>query len=464
MIAVRGTAVAAKGSTLSVASEVGDVALVVYHGQFKSAGDSLPGWERLAGQDDTQRSNSVYVRQVTDSAQTQGVTPWDTRDTYTGRQVAALVVLSGAAVPDLTGLAWSSTAPESVPDGALLLAGGDGAATNKWGLFTGGETVVAGQETVSAAASWSAVAVARQTGGLAVVSPNNVKGWLVLPITEYGEPEPVTYTVTLADGSEAAATVWDGRAESVPSRIAPMPRGARTVAELLAKPKFIVAHRGGSGSWPEHTKRAYTQAVAHGVDALEISCGRSSDGVWFGAHDKSLERVGGPATDVSELTWAEIEAAMEGTGYMPARLDWLLDAYAESHTIVFDPKYEADRNEEYGAILAPYKDNVIIKYSGDGNWRFGVFKGAGFTTWAYGYTSWKVGQSSAWTNLTTDVNKDILSMQYNADQTIWDELNALGKPVTSHIPPDAAAVEAGWAVGAVGSIVSGVADYLPTSV
>ena len=51
-----------------------------------------------------------------------------------------------------------------------------------------------------------------------------------------------------------------------------MPYGARTVAELVAKPRFVVAHRGGSASWPEHTQRAYTQAVAYGVDALGVSC------------------------------------------------------------------------------------------------------------------------------------------------------------------------------------------------
>lgn len=275
---------------------------------------------------------------------------------------------------------------------------------------------------------------------------------------------PSGQAVTLGDGKAGTLTVWDGAAESVPSRIAPMPHGARTVAELLAKPRFIVAHRGGSGSWPEHTQRAYTQSVAHGVDALEISCGRTSDGVWFGAHDKSLERIGGPSTPVSELTWAEIEATMAGTGYMPARLDWLLDTYAGSHVIVFDPKYELTRGSEYLAILEPYKDRVILKFSGDSMWLFKVWHDAGFATWGYGYASWKTGAPNAWSSMTTDASKDILSMEYGAPSDVWADLKATGKPLTSHIPDTAAQVEAGWAAGAVGSIVASVASYLPSSV
>jgi glycerophosphoryl diester phosphodiesterase len=86
-----------------------------------------------------------------------------------------------------------------------------------------------------------------------------------------------------------------------------------------------VAHRGGSASWPEHTQTAYTQSVWAGAHVLEISCGRTSDGVWFGCHDRSLERLGGPATPVAQMTWAEVEQAMAGTDYMPARLDWLIE-------------------------------------------------------------------------------------------------------------------------------------------
>lgn len=65
-------------------------------------------------------------------------------------------------------------------------------------------------------------------------------------------------------------------------------------------------------------------------------------------------------------------------------------------------------------------------------------------TWAYGYASWKTDGTSNWTNFISDANKTILSMQYDATQSLWDEVKAVGKPTTSHIPANGTQVQTGW--------------------
>lgn len=461
-----GAVTGGSGTPISAESQPGDVAVLFMSSQ--SAVDTTatipPGWSGDAPAMFGTRSGYVAYRAVTDPAQTQGVDWWYHSAGATTRQRASLVVLAGADVGAVT--PWSAAKPTL--SGTALVAsvrnGGAGTHQNAW---TGGTIIAEGD--VSAAASWTALRVGlTDTIADDPAYSTSVDGWAAVAVAEKTDtpaPAPATLTVdVVGDASPARVAVWDGSAEQAARSMGVMPYGAASVSELLTKPKFVVAHRGGSGSWPEHTKRAYTQAVDHGVDALEVSCSRTSDGVWFGLHDKTLKRLGGPDVDPATMTWEEVESAMAGTQYVPARLDWLLDTYGRSHTILFDPKYETARSAEYLSILEPYKANVIIKYSGDGTKLFQTWHDAGFTTWAYGYASWKAGNASAWSSMTTDVNKDILSMEYGAPSDVWADLKATGKPVTSHIPPDAAAVEAGWAAGAVGSIVAGVASYLPSSV
>lgn len=65
----------------------------------------------------------------------------------------------------------------------------------------------------------------------------------------------------------------------------------RTVREFIADRPFTIAHRGSDRDWPEMTARAYVGSTAAGAHALEMSLGRTSDGVWFGLHDRSLDRT-----------------------------------------------------------------------------------------------------------------------------------------------------------------------------
>lgn len=89
-----------------------------------------------------------------------------------------------------------------------------------------------------------------------------------------------------------------------PSR-APAPS---SVAELLARPRFYVGHRGSGDNWPEHTLAAYRNAHTAGADAIEISVCSTSDGVLVCHHDLSAERVLGVDKRIGDMTWSEVSA------------------------------------------------------------------------------------------------------------------------------------------------------------
>lgn len=59
---------------------------------------------------------------------------------------------------------------------------------------------------------------------------------------------------------------------------------------MQAEP-FIIAHRGASGTLPEHTIGAYRLALEQGADYIEPDLRLTKDGVFIALHDSSLNRT-----------------------------------------------------------------------------------------------------------------------------------------------------------------------------
>lgn len=85
-------------------------------------------------------------------------------------------------------------------------------------------------------------------------------------------------------------------------------------ATLDGTPTRVIAHRGASGVWPEHTLPAYEQALDDGADVLEPDLVITRDGQLMVRHDRGLAR----STDIGRR--AE---------YAPRRLggDWPVDTF-----------------------------------------------------------------------------------------------------------------------------------------
>lgn len=456
------TAASGNGTKLSADSQAGDVAVLVVSSQLTAAATNyIPsGWNGTFSPtiEGTTRAGYIASRKIDSPSDTVDITWWNRNPEATSRQNATLLVFSGAEAANLT--KWQATPPTYSGETYLFTQthAPAGMGLTEWNTTPSGEVIVSGLDTVRTDASWSAMRGIKAPAGSTPTTDNQGKkipdSWAAFTVSAAAEPVP----------ANLGFSIWSGTEEKAPKAVGVMPYGAPSVAELLKRSDFVVAHRGGSVSWNEHTEKAYTNAVAYGVDALEISCARSTGGVWFGLHDKSFERLGGPSTPASEMNWADIQSAMKGTNFMPARLDWLLEKYGSSHVIVFDPKYEAARTDEYLKILAPYKDRVILKFSADASWLFDIWKKAGFTTWGYAYGAWKTEHPDHWTKFLTDKNIDILSFEWSASKALWDEVKATGKPITSHIPSAKAQVNSGKTLGAIGTITSAPADVLTRKV
>ena len=261
---------------------------------------------------------------------------------------------------------------------------------------------------------------------------------------------------------DGSASVWVHESpQDVPAQMRAMPSGYPSIDAMVSQKGFLVAHRGGSASWPEMSMRAYTNSVAHGAGALEVSVGRTSDGVWVLAHDQNLQRVdpAAPATPIAQMTWAEVQR-YRTAGEKILRIEEYLEAYGSSHVTVLDPKYSAAQWADLASRLpADAKNRVIWKSAGDATWLAAQWKAAGWRCWGYAYAQHASdGSLAKWAP-----SWDYLGFPWDAPALAWKVATSFGKPVWAHICPSKAAYDQGLQNGAVGCMVSGVADVLNTA-
>ena len=225
---------------------------------------------------------------------------------------------------------------------------------------------------------------------------------------------------------------------------------------------------------------AYTQSAFWGVGALELSLARTSDGVWFGMHDASLDRTslgtgGGSGTTLiaSAMTWAQVQSyqiaygSISNTASFPKpymRWEELIAAYYGTHVIFVDPKVASGYTAELLNMMDALPSSttrLVAKYYGvNGNT-------ANTTGWAHdararGYKTWGYFYQSDSTNFATYQGRwDILGMDYSADQATWTTILSYGKPVIAHTIASSAAATTALNYGAAGMMVSGVQEAVP---
>ena len=454
-----GRAQAGVGDPLTAAAEPGDLAVLIMAAQLQADPTPSPvpeGWtgtwqNAIPG---TNRSGYVATRKVTSPVDTRGVEWWVKTKAWTARQRAVLVVLTGVDADRAAAGSWSA-ALGAAPAGAtarLLASAAHGTKDNRMAAWTleGGAVVTDGLADVSTTESWSAV---RAVLGPAASVPD---GAGANPPAAWAQVGLVVGAAGAGADNLDGATVplWFG-GEATRAGVSIMPYGARSASALKERKGIVVGHRGmsGAGDVVEHTMAAYTRAAECGVDALEISCHRTSDGVWLASHDSTLARLGGPSTPIRDMTWAQVQAAFAARPEaLPVTLKDYLTAYGATHVTIFDPKTEMARSDEYLALLAPYKDRVIIKAFADASWLFAKVEQAGWATWGYAYAR---NRGQNWyPDFVQGTNLDFLSMEWDASDDVWSPLVATGKPVIAHIPASVAQAAEGTRKGAAGCITS----------
>lgn len=75
---------------------------------------------------------------------------------------------------------------------------------------------------------------------------------------------------------------------------------------MMVKPPKIMAHRGFSGEYPENTLLAFKQAIALGVDMIELDVHLTKDHQIVISHDSNLKRCAGIDFNIADLEYRKI--------------------------------------------------------------------------------------------------------------------------------------------------------------
>lgn len=275
-----------------------------------------------------------------------------------------------------------------------------------------------------------------------------------------GVASSLYYTTSTAGGAGSVA---------VPTDVLPMRKGFASITDLLAKPGFTIAHRGGSIDWPEMSLYAYTRSVARGYGAMELSIAKTSDGVWFGLHDDTIDRTSGITGQpvASTMTWAQIQAynitiGLAGAPQPYMKLSDYIAAYGKTHVTFYDAKYLT--TGERAALWAYLADAVGPQKAVAKN--YGIAPGLAAQAASYGLKSWGYFYQTEYANGTMATNTDgwdILGMDYTATAAAWSAILSYGKPVIGHIAPNQTAYATARTFGAVGVMCSSPATITPVS-
>ena len=285
--------------------------------------------------------------------------------------------------------------------------------------------------------------------------------WVELEESNPAPPEIKTPGVEIVDSGSSNLVFVYRNNELAPAIMRAVPRGYSDIHTMLDTRGFLIAHRGGSVSWPEASMRAYTNAVMFGAGALEVSCQKTKDGVWFLNHDRTLKRVDStaPDTPVTEMTWADIQKYHTiGEPFMT--VEEYFAAYGSSHITVLDPKYSAAEWQELKKFFpTDAHGRIIWKFSIDAGWLANQWKSDGWKCWGYSYSDHVTdGRINEWHK-----PWDYIGMSWEASDEVWRRTTALGKPVWGHICPTRQAYDDALAKGAIGCMVSGVANIYSES-
>jgi glycerophosphoryl diester phosphodiesterase len=245
------------------------------------------------------------------------------------------------------------------------------------------------------------------------------------------------------------------------------------VDALLATRAFTIAHHGGGRDWPEMSLYGYQQCVDRGVDSLEISLARSSDGVYFGLDNDTLDRTSGTSGFVAaQHTWAEISALRITARHtlQPSqpprpylRLESLVETFAGTHTIFVDPKNSGHQYyDELFTLMANLVDRPADVFIAKAYYRTSIWAARaaerGYTTWGYYYASDLVARPTDLAS--TQAEWGLLGMELGASAALWRQALSFGKPVIAHVLERKSQADDAKHLGANGLMVSAVMEVL----
>lgn len=442
-------------------AKVDDLVVVFYASQFGNTAAKPPlGWASSIEKNVNGRSGYVAIKRVTNVSEVTNVKlHGDT--TTTARERALCFLLRG--VKDFYPNGWTAGTPAFRDEKFIHLVAAQYHGNNKTPLDPWQDPTEERHYSTGGAStteSWSSIEAGITKS---VKHGTNALGfaWVDLAPLVEEEEKKVVPGVAITEGKLDNPVFVYENGEERPATMRAVPRGYKDIGTMMITRGFIIAHRGGSVSWPEASMRAYTNAVMFGAGALEVSCQKTKDGVWFLNHDRTLKRVDptAPDTPVTEMTWADIQKYHTiGEPFMT--VEEYFSAYGSSHITVLDPKYSAAEWQELKKFFpTDAHGRIIWKFSIDAGWLANQWKSDGWKCWGYSYPDQVTdGRINEWHK-----PWDYIGMSWEASDEVWRRTAALSKPIWGHICPTRQAYDDALAKGAVGCMVSGVANIYSES-
>lgn len=236
------------------------------------------------------------------------------------------------------------------------------------------------------------------------------------------------------------------------------PEAGPVVDRFLASKPFYVAHRLGGTEYPEFTQKGLTESLKAGFKALELSVRRCSTGEFVLIHDWVTTRtVPGTEYQIWNTPWSTLAGLQQASGGF-MRLTDVVDQVGDDVVLAIDHKVtsskptgsQGDMDSEnalfdYLDTIPNAKDRVLIKQFVNG----GVAdraKPKGYKSMCMMYPAEVASADLAkW---------DVLGMEWNAEQGVWDTLKATGKPLIAHIITTKQQADTALAKGATGLMAS----------
>ena len=442
-------------------ARVDDVVVVFYASQFGNTAARPPiGWGSSYEKNISGRSGYVAIKRISNSTEANNVKLHG--DTASAARERALCFLLRG-VKDFHLNPWTAGSPVFKDQTQIHLVAAQYHGNNNTPIVpwqdpseerhysTGG---------ASTTESWSSIEAGITKS---VKTGTNAYGfaWVDLLPEVPEEEQKVVPGVAITEGKLDNPIFIYENGEERPATMKAVPRGYKDIGTMMITRGFLIAHRGGSVSWPEASMRAYTNSVMFGAGALEVSCQKTKDGVWFLNHDRTLKRVdpAAPNTPVTEMTWAEIQKYTTiGEPFMT--VEEYFAAYGSSHITVLDPKYSAAEWQELKKFFpTDAQGRIVWKFSIDAGWLANQWKSDGWKCWGYSYPDHVTdGRINEWYK-----PWDYVGMTFDASDEVWRRTTALGKPVWGHICPTRDTYDQAMAKGAIGCMVSGVANIYSES-
>ena len=166
-----------------------------------------------------------------------------------------------------------------------------------------------------------------------------------------------------------------------------------TIDSLLSTNPFFIAHRGSGDNWVEHSLDAYSNSIAMGSKAIEVSVNATADGKFVCHHDTSAKRLTGQDVQIADVSYATLSAMQNdarswlGPAAKPQPIPLLTDVlkrFAETHVIFLEDK-QGTNTRALLDVMAGYRDSrkhfVWKQWAGAAQYAF--VQTAGYTTWGY---------------------------------------------------------------------------------